>query len=324
MPKNEGRRIEIRNTLGRLGIQVSPLCFGTLTLSPLQAGLPRPAGARLIRYALEQGINFFDTADLYGTYPCLREGLRGWTGEAVLASKSYDYTAKGMEKSLARALKETGRECIDIFLLHEQESALTLKGHGEALAYLVKAREKGIVRAVGISTHHVAAVRAASGCSEIDVIHPLLNLEGIGIRDGSREDMEAALKAAAAAGKGIYAMKPLGGGHLIPRAREAFYYMLGLPFLAAVAVGMQDEREVDVNCHYFSGTLPPAGLEEALAGRKRRLMVHDWCEGCGECLKSCRSEALYLEGSRVRVREEACLLCGYCGGSCPQFCLKIV
>ncbi len=303
---------------------MSPLCFGTLTLGPLQARLSLKAGARLIRFALERGINFFDTADLYGTYPYLRQGLKGRQGEAVIAGKSYDYTAEGMERSLTRALKETGRDQIDLFLLHEQESALTLKGHQEALEYLLKAREKGLVRAVGLSTHHVAAVRAACRLPEIDVVHPIINMRGIGIQDGTREDMARALEEAAGKGMGIYGMKPLGGGHLIGEAREAFRYILGLPFLASTAVGMQEEREIIVNCHYFSGELPPAALEDALAARKRRLLVHDWCEGCGKCLSACRRQALYLAGGRVRVREESCFLCGYCGGSCPHFCLKIL
>jgi predicted aldo/keto reductase-like oxidoreductase len=324
MPKRETPVITARHTLGRSGILVSPLCFGTLTLGPLQAGLPLKAGARLIRYALERGINFFDTADLYGTYPYLKEGLRGWGGETVIAGKSYDYTAEGMEKSLSRALRETGREHLDLFLLHEQESALTLKGHGEALEYLLRARERGLIRAVGISTHHVAAVRAACRLPELDVIHPLLNFQGIGIRDGSREDMVKALEEAAALGLGIYAMKPLGGGHLLSQAREAFRYILGLPFLASTAVGMQDEREIDVNCCYFSGGLPPRELTESLARRERRLIIHDWCQGCGQCLAACRRQALSLAGGKARVDGSACLLCGYCGGSCPQFCLKII
>ena len=324
MRRHEGPYLKARNSLGRSGIQVSPLCFGTLTLGPLQAGLPLRDGARLIRHALERGINFFDTADLYGTYPYLKAALKGRQEEAVIASKSYDYTREGMEKSLARALRETGRDVIDLFLLHEQESALTLKGHGAALEYLVKAREKGLIRAVGVSTHHVAAVWAAGAREEIDVIHPLLNVAGIGIRDGTRDDMVKALESAARRGIGIYAMKPLGGGHLMGRAREALHFILGVPFLASTAVGMQEEREVDVNCYYFSGEEPPPELEAGLAGRKRRVLVHDWCEGCGRCLEACRAGALFLQEGRVSVAEEKCILCGYCGSRCPGFCLKII
>ena len=57
-----------------------------------------------------------------------------------------------------------------------------------------------------------ACVRAAVRFPMIEVIHPLINRAGIGIQDGSREAMEAAIRAARDHGIGIFAMKPLGGG----------------------------------------------------------------------------------------------------------------
>ena len=87
-----------------------------------------------------------------------------------------------MRTSVEKALKELGRDYIDIFMLHEQESILTIKGHWEAIEYLIEAKEKGIVRAIGISTHHVEGVMGAASVPEIDVIHPLVNIAGIGIR----------------------------------------------------------------------------------------------------------------------------------------------
>jgi aryl-alcohol dehydrogenase-like predicted oxidoreductase len=68
----------IYTELGRTGLSVSRLCFGALTVGPLQSNLPLNEGAAVIRYALEQGVNFIDTAKLYGTYPYIREALRGW------------------------------------------------------------------------------------------------------------------------------------------------------------------------------------------------------------------------------------------------------
>ena len=52
-------------------------------------------------------------------------------------------------------------------------------------------------------------------CDEIEIIHPIVNKEGIGIQDGNIEDMLTAIEKAYNKGKGIYGMKPLGGGHLI-------------------------------------------------------------------------------------------------------------
>lgn len=76
------------------------------------------------------------------------------------------------------------------------------------------ARQKqlGRVGAVGISTHHVAAVKAAWRFEQIEVIHPLINARGVGIQGGTLEQMEGAIASAHRQGAGIMAMKALGGG----------------------------------------------------------------------------------------------------------------
>ncbi|TDA64554.1 MAG: 4Fe-4S dicluster domain-containing protein [Clostridia bacterium] len=315
--------MELR-TLGRTGIMVSRLCFGSLTIGPFQANLTVAEGARVLRHALEQGVNFIDTADSYDTYPYIRAALGGWTGEVVIASKSYDYTAGGMARSLERACQELGREWVDIFLLHEQETALTLAGHREALDYLLSAKQRGQIRAVGISTHSVAAVEAALGMPEIEVIHPLINCRGIGITNGGRKEMLGAVEKAHAAGKGIYAMKALGGGHLISMAPAALGFVLGLPAVDAVAVGMQSQAEVDMNVALFQGQPVPAELATEVGLKPRRLHVEDWCQGCGTCVPACPQGALQVRDGRVEVDAGRCIFCSYCARVCPDFCLKVV
>ena len=61
--------------LGTTGMRVTPLIYGTLPLGPLQAGLSPAEGGRLIRHALELGVNMLDTAELYETYPHIRAGI---------------------------------------------------------------------------------------------------------------------------------------------------------------------------------------------------------------------------------------------------------
>lgn len=147
--------------LGNTGLRVSRLCFGTLTIGPLQAHMPLSAGAYVISAALEAGVNFIDTAQLYRTYPYIRKALKNWPHEVIIASKSYDYTARGMAKSVEEARKSLGRDVIDIFLLHEQESIHTFRGHGAAYEYLMTAKAKGIIRAAGISTHSAKMVETS-------------------------------------------------------------------------------------------------------------------------------------------------------------------
>lgn len=311
-------------TLGDTGIQVSRLCFGALTIGPLQSNLPLEEGAAVIARALDQGVNFIDTAELYRTYPYIRQAIRGRQQEVVICSKCYAYTREGMQESLEAALAGIDREYIDIFMLHEQESLLTIKGHWEALEYLFEAKRKGQVRAVGISTHHVAAVQAAVEIPEIEVIHPIINITGIGIADGSADDMLAAIRRAHQAGKGIYGMKALGGGNLLPRSQEALQFVLGLSELASVAVGMQNFAEVDYNIRYFSKADIPDDLSQKVAQQARRLHIDEWCEGCGACVARCGAKALFLEGGQVRVKAELCRLCGYCGSVCPMFAIKVI
>ncbi|MDR3592982.1 MAG: aldo/keto reductase [Negativicutes bacterium] len=309
--------------LGRTGLNVSRLCFGAFTIGPLQAKLPLRSGSAIIRAALAAGVNFIDTAELYGSYPYIREAIKGYDG-VVIASKSYAYTYEDMRRSVEDALCQLGRDYIDIFLLHEQVSRHTLRGHHDALVYLLDAKSQGLVRAVGVSTHAVEVVQVAAAMPEIDVIHPILNSRGVGILDGSAVDMLAAVHAASVAGKGIYTMKALGGGHLIPEAPQALSWVLGQSGISAVAVGMQTKAEVALNCSLFSGQAADEAAWVKARGKKRRLIVEDHCTGCGKCAARCRMGAITVGEGKAVPDPARCVLCGYCGAVCPDFCLKII
>jgi aryl-alcohol dehydrogenase-like predicted oxidoreductase len=214
---------------------------------------------------------------------------------------------------------------IDIFLLHEQESEMTIRGHREALELLIDFRQRGLVRAVGLSTHTVAGVLAALNTPGIDVVHPLLNLRGIGIIGASREEMERAVLLAKRAGLGVYGMKPLGGGNLLGIAREALQYAFSFPGFDAVAVGMKSVAEVRANAALAEGRFEPEWWQAA-AGGERRLHIESWCQGCGRCVEACPQSALFQEGAGrpVRLVPERCVLCGYCGAACELFGRKII
>ena len=221
-----------------------------------------------------------------------------------MASKSYDYTRAGMQESLLRALTEMDVPTVDIFLLHEQESALTLAGHRDALEYLLEAKEEGLVRAVGFSCHTVAALRAAQQMPEIDVVHPLVNMKGIGIQDGTITDMLAVLTDLHGAGVGVFGMKPLGGGHLAGQNAEALRFVLDLPQLDAVAVGMVSTEEIHYNSLLFAGHPVPDELAAKLQKQPRRLYAHDWCQGCGKCVTHCPQDALSVRQGKVEINSE--------------------
>ncbi len=100
---------------------------------------------------------------------------------------------------MERAFRGVGRDYIDLFMLHEQESLYTLRGHEEALVFLEEQRRKGHIGAVGVSTHFVRLRSRLHPLSMIRVVHPLINRDGIGIQDGTRADMEDAIAACARA-----------------------------------------------------------------------------------------------------------------------------
>lgn len=311
----------------RAGLRVSRLCFGTLTLGPLQAGLTLEEGAELLAEAYHRGVTFWDTAELYYNYPYLRRAVQKIKEVPVIATKTYAWTRKGARASLEKARRKLDLDYIPIFLLHEQESALTLHGHRPALNFFLEAKLKGLIQAVGISCHTIAAVRAAINFQELDVIHPIINFQGIGIKDGKIEEMLRAVREAFEKGFGIYAMKVLGGGHLIREARKAINYVKNLPFVHSLALGMASKEELEANLLLMEGKELPQSLTLKLGGKKRRLKIEEWCTGCGACIEKCPQGALFLrdgrDSRRAAVDERLCIFCGYCGAACPEFCLKI-
>ncbi len=314
-----------KSLLGDTGLSVSRLCFGSLTMGPLQKKLSPEEGGRLLRYGFERGINFVDTAELYETYPHIKSALEGIPRQQyVIATKSYAYSKETAEESLNKALKEMNTDYVDVFLLHEQESELTIKGHYEALEFFIRKKEEGYIKAVGISTHRIAGVEASLKYKEIQVLHPIVNKAGLGIQDGTIEEMLSALEKAHLQGKGIYGMKPLGGGNLLRSFKECFDFVLDIPYLHSIAVGMQSNEEIDMNISMLLGEYDEAKLQHRLILENKSLNIADWCEVCGSCVKACSHKALRIENDRLVVDHEKCVLCGYCSKYCPQFCIKVV
>ena len=313
------------NILGDTNIKVSEICFGSLTISPLQANLEINKAGELIKYAYDRGINFIDTAELYDNYKHIKEGIK-LIGRKnfVIATKSYSYSEETAKDSLEKALKELDTDYIDIFLLHEQESIHTIRGHYEAIEYFIKAKEKGLIKAIGISTHMVSGVMATLDYDEIEVIHPIINKSGVGIQDGSVEDMLKALNLAYNKKKGIYGMKPLGGGHLIKNAEESLGFVKNIKYLHSLAIGMQCREEIDANVNFFEKGYFPKEIKDIINNRKRSLHIADWCEGCGNCVDTCQHNGIEIINNKAVPIYDNCVFCGYCAKKCKEFCIKVV
>lgn len=309
--------------LGKTGLRVSRLAYGTLTMGPLQRDIDETVGSVVIRKALDAGINFIDTAQSYGTYGHVRRALDGFTGDVVIAGKSgaaeYDQMASAVEE----AREQMSRDTIEIFLLHALQREEDVKKREGAWQCLLDMKRKGIVKAVGLSTHNLDIVEIASTWPEMDVIHPIFNKLNFGLINVDNKNTETIIRETYKRGIGVYAMKPLAGGHLYKDVVSSLRYVFDFPYLHAVAVGMLTEQELNVNLKIYHNQDVDAD-ELATAGGDKRMFVVRFCKGCGNCLDACTHDALSMVDEKAYIEHSKCVLCGYCRKECPHSMIRII
>jgi len=311
--------------LGKTDIKVSELCFGTLPMGPLQANLSPEDGGKLIRQALEMGVNFIDTAQSYKTYEHISRGIEGFSGDLVITSKSMAEDYEGMEKAIQGALKSLKRDVIDIFHLHAAMSSTDVfQKREQAFKCLLDYKQKGYIRAVGIATHDVEVVELASTMSEIDIVYPLINKKSRGILKGNAQDMIKAINKCHEAGKGTYAMKVLAGGNLVGDLLDAVKFARNIDGIHAVSMGIINSNELELNVKIFNGEITSQAMLPDLENTKK-IFVAFLCKKCGLCMEACPNEALSMgDGDRAVVDHEKCILCGYCYPVCPEFAIRMI
>jgi len=309
-----------KNYLGNTGLLVTEVGFGVLTVGKTQLNLTVDEGAAVLRYALERGINFLDTAEYYETYPYIRKALTGTNFEPVIASKSLGRSYAEMQHAIEEARIALNRDVIEIFLLHEVRNDPDWENRAGAWHCLQDAKAKGLVKAVGLSTHHVDVAARAAETDELDVLFPLINFKSLGIRNGTRpgtkEEMAAEIKKAAAAGKGVFAMKIFGGGNLVGDYLEAIRYVRVLEGVSSLMIGFGYTHEVDRILEVMDGTIDPDYMPDL--SNKRIIIDQGDCEGCGACMDRCPNHAIFRNNSGLaEVDHHICLTCGYCAPVCP-------
>ena len=327
--------------LGQTGLAVSCVGIGALPIGPGQLNLPLEEGSAVICDALRRGISFIDTAQYYRTYPYIRHALEvmGFVTEEnicgaatlsaeknpydadlpVISSKSLASSYDDMMAAIEECRDALGLKTIDIFLMHEVRSGQFAARAG-AWQALQDAKRAGLVRAIGISTHHVDVARAMADVSACDVVFALLNYRGMGIRcgqeAGTKEDMVAALTVCKAAGKGIYTMKALGGGNLTADYQKALDYVFSQDCVDAVMLGFTNTSEIDDMMRYLSGKMESSYNPDV--SRKKMYVNQEDCEGCGTCLKICAAGAVhYNKNGLAEIDQSKCPTCGYCAQGCP-------
>lgn len=315
-----------KNQLGKTGLEVTQLAIGTLTMSPMQRGLNTEEGAAVILHALDSGINFIDTAQMYGSYEQVALALKRWQGPApILASKSAAKSYESMRQAVFECCASLHKEQIDVFLLHAVRDAQDLNERQGALQALVEARAAGKIRAIGASSHSARTIQLLAENELIEVLHPMLNRDGIGILDADRDEMMQILVAAREKGIGIYAMKPLGGGHLRGDAVGALKWLFEQNIVDAAAVGMTTFAEIDMNVAIAENQEVERAFAEKVAGQPRRLFINAMiCRNCGACVEACQQGALQPGEKSPEINHQRCVLCGYCAPACPGFAIRII
>ena len=315
-------------TLGKTDIEVSELCFGALPMGPLQKNLPAETGAEIILQALEGGVNFIDTAQLYQTYEPIRLALKQATSRPVIASKSMALNYAGMRDAVEEGLRAMELDYIDIFHLHAArvpENENVFAKRSGAWQALLDCKKQGLIKAAGISTHSVPTVRLAAEIDEVDVVFPIINKNGTGILYGTIVEMKQAIKLCLDRDKGVYFMKALGGGCLVKEYHEAVSFVRDIS-RAPIAMGMVSRAEVDYNLAYFKSTPNEiANLPELVIEEKCFQIVEFLCKDCGSCIETCPNHAITKKAKEIKpkINPDLCLRCGYCVGFCPQFAIRM-
>jgi aryl-alcohol dehydrogenase-like predicted oxidoreductase len=247
-------------TLGRTGIETSRLAAGTgfegYDRSSAQTRAGKESFERLMRHAIDKGVQFIDMADLYGSHPFVAEVLRGLPREKfTLLSKIWPRKEKwvtpsgGAAEEIDRFRKELNSDVIDVCLIHCMLNDKWPSEYERIRDELSDLKQKQTVRAVGVSCHDWGALEVAAEHPWVDVIFARVNHKG-GAEyscDNTPEEIARVLKKARANGKAVVGMKIFGAGKLVtPEEKDAslrFVFENGL--VDAITIGVTKPEQVD-------------------------------------------------------------------------------
>jgi aryl-alcohol dehydrogenase-like predicted oxidoreductase len=237
--------------LGSTGLRVSVLALGTGTNGWAHRSDQTRRGTDWLighlRDGYELGVNFWDLADQYGSHRCAREALRHLEREhIVITTKTTARDYQTCSRAVERYLKELGTDYLDIVLLHGEDSPDWNTQRRGAMDALDEAKGRGLVRAVGISSHRLDGIETAAAEPWLDVM--LVTLNYASARMGTpQQEVVPVLRKAHARGKGIYAMKVLGCGRLASDPERAIQYILDLGCVHAMTIGHTEDTQLSQN-----------------------------------------------------------------------------
>ena len=239
-----------RIKLGPRNIQLSRLAMGTGTRGGNgSSNQTRKLGyngvAELFRAAYDQGVNFWDSADQYGSHTYLREALKTVPRDkVVIVTKSNSTSAAAMKADIDRFRKEIGVDTIDVLLMHKMEAADWPARMRGCMDVISEARDRGIIRSHGVSCHTLQALETAASEPWVEVTFSRLNPAGLHM-DAEPAKVVAVLRKMKAAGKGVVGMQILGQGDLRTKVDEALQFATAQDCLDCMTIGSESRTEFE-------------------------------------------------------------------------------
>jgi aryl-alcohol dehydrogenase-like predicted oxidoreductase len=218
---------------------------------PTAYELPDEAAVeRLLNGVLDLGINHIDTAPAYGSSEeRIGKFLSGRRAEYLLSTKvgevfeggesRYEFDAMSVRQSVERSLRKLRTERVEIVLIHSPSNDVAVMRETAAVETLIRLREEGTARCIGLSAKTVEGARSAMEWADVLMVEYHLHDRAF----------EGLIREAAGKGIGVIVKKGLGAGHL--PAAEAIPFVMQNPGVSNLVVG-------SLNLEHLQGNLESA------------------------------------------------------------------
>lgn len=263
-------------TLGKTPIKMSRLGVGTGTNSGAEVrALGQEAFTKLIHYAYDRGIRYIDTAESYRTHTMIGNAIKGLPREKMTILTKIEVGGNGavnVAAALDRFRKELQVEMIDILLIHYRTTPTWVADCAKVRDDLAAAKQKGIIRAHGVSCHGLPALSQVSACDWVDVSLARINHQGTLMDSQSTrytevpataEERKIALEEIVKihkAGKGVIGMKLYGGGAFktAEEREKSIRFVMNQPYVDAATIGVTTTAQLDEAIERVNRALKPA------------------------------------------------------------------
>jgi aryl-alcohol dehydrogenase-like predicted oxidoreductase len=245
--------------LGETGMSVPRLALGTGSYGWQKTSAQKKMGedkfVQMAQHAYDRGVRFFETADMYGTHEFVGKAMKKVGRENVtlltkiMVYEHQDwYKPEPFQKSIDRFRKELDTDYIDILLLHCMVNSEWPDEYKRYMDDYSEAKQKGIIKQVGLSCHDFGAIKIAAENPWADVLLARINYEGAKM-DSTPENVMPVLKKAKDKGKGIIGMKIFGCGDLtkVDQRQKSLEYVIKSGNVDCMTIGMDSIEQVDDN-----------------------------------------------------------------------------